>query len=544
MGQPGYDSSMLFPGRLPVLPPVKELAAAARFACGLPFFLRRQIDVEQARATVRRRLAQRESDFLRLARQAIYGNPGSAYRRLLERAGCKYEDLERVVGSEGLEGALRTLLRQGVYLTSEEIKGRYQVVRGSATIALTPASLRNPRSTGCLLGYTSGSGGSRSPVLIDLEYMNDRAVTKQAALAGRGGLEWLQAYYGVPGAGVLHALEYGAGSFTRWFSPIDPSAADLDSRYRWSARLLRWAGLFAGISLPRPEHVQPDRSVSVARWMADVLRFGRTPSLWAYTSFALRVCQAAAEAGISLSGAQFTLGGEPTTSARLDLIRRAGAEAVSTYGSIESGAIGYGCLSSAEPDEVHFFSDLHALIQPAPGDSHGLPANALLISTLRPTAPLVLLNVSLGDQAAISERSCGCPLEGCGWTTHLDTVRSFEKLTAGGMTFLDVDVVRVLEETLPARFGGGPADYQLIEEHDAEGASRLRLLVHPTVGPLDAEAVADAFLSALGPGLGAQRVMAEQWRQLDLLRVERDPPLAEASGKILHMHQQRSAAAG
>ena len=34
-----------------------------------------------------------------------------------------------------------------------------------------------------------------------------------------------------------------------------------------------------------------------------------------------------------------------------------------------------------------------------------------------------------------------------------------EKLNAGGMTFLDTDIVRLLERDLPARFGGGPTDF-------------------------------------------------------------------------------------
>jgi len=130
-------------------------------------------------------------------------------------------------------------------------------------------------------------------------------------------------------------------------------------------------------------------------------------------------------------------------------------------------------------------------------------------------------------------------MERVGWTAHLHTIRSFEKLTAGGMTFLDVDVIRVLEEILPSRFGGGPTDYQLLEEETQDGRPRLRLLVHPAVGPLGPGLVADAFLEALGDGSGAERVMGLLWRGADLLRVERRPPLATGSGKILHLHQQR-----
>src|SRR5215212_9086421 len=142
----------------------------------------------------------------------------------------------------------------------------------------------------------------------------------------------------------------------------------------------------------------------------------------------------------------------------------------------------------------------------------------------------------MGDQAVLTRRACGCPLEALGWTTHLHTIRSYEKLTAGGMTFLDTDVVRVLEAVLPARFGGGPIDYQLLEEQDGGGRPCVRLLVHPRVGSLDEGAVADAFLAALGTGSGAERVMALQWRAAGLFQVDRACPRPTAAGKVLHLH--------
>jgi hypothetical protein len=99
-------------------------------------------------------------------------------------------------------------------------------------------------------------------------------------------------------------------------------------------------------------------------------------------------------------------------------------------------------------------------------------------------------------------------------------------------------VVRVLEDVLPARFGGGPTDYQLVEAEAADGRPDLRLRAHPRRGPLDEAALADAFLGAIGGGAGAERLMELQWRQSDLLRVERRPPLATRSGKVLHLHQE------
>jgi hypothetical protein len=106
------------------------------------------------------------------------------------------------------------------------------------------------------------------------------------------------------------------------------------------------------------------------------------------------------------------------------------------------------------------------------------------------------------------------------------------------MTFLDTDLIRVLEEVLPARFGGGPTDYQVVEEEAGEGRSRLRLLVHPAVGAVEPAALVDVFLSALGAGSGAQQVMALQWRAAGFVVVDRTVPLALPSGKVLHLHQR------
>lgn len=275
----------------------------------------------------------------------------------------------------------------------------------------------------------------------------------------------------------------------------------------------------------------------VARWLVDTLRAGRVPHVFTFASAAVRLCKAAGEAGLDLAGAQFTVTGEPITPSRLAAVRSTGAEAVADYGSAEcGGSISYGCLAPIAADDVHLFDDLHALIQPGAGASPDLPAEALLVTSLCASSPLVLLNVSMGDQSVVERRRCGCFLERLGWTTHLHTIRSFEKLTAGGMTFMASEVVRILEEVLPARFGGGPIDYQLLEE-DGEAGTELRLLVHPNVGPIDASAVLDAFLEAIGGGTGAERVMALHWRTSHMLRVERRPPFTTAGGKVLQLHR-------
>ena len=217
------------------------------------------------------------------------------------------------------------------------------------------------------------------------------------------------------------------------------------------------------------------------------------------------------------------------------MIRAAGAEAVSHYGSAEAGYVGHGCLAGETSDDLHLFQDLHAAIQPDPNGTEPagvLPSLTLLVSSLRPTAPLVLLNVSMGDQATLVERACGCPLDALGWSTHLHTLSSYEKLTDGDMTFADADIVRVLEEVLPARFGGGPTDYQLVEEETERGRPRLYLLIHPQVGPVDPAAVIDTLLRAIGQGSGVEPGDGASMAPGGPAFGPREPPRTTDSGKF------------
>lgn len=522
-----------------------DLAAGARLLWRLPAFLRNPVRAHGVRAILQMRLQRREADFLGLAARAIYAVPTNPYRHLLAHIGCAPNDLAALVGREGVEGALRALYRQGVYLTVDEFKGRRPVVRGNLTMTVTPGLLRNPQAS---VHIPVHSGGSRSPQIaagIDLEDIRAEAADLRLFLAARGGEAWVHSFWSVPGGAAMRwilRISAAGGVPARWFSQVDPAAPGLHPRYRWSARVMRWGSLLAGTPLPAARHVSPDAPGPIVAWMADTRRRSAVPHLLTYPSAAVRVCRAALDAGVDLSGAQFTVSGEPMTAGRLQEITRAGAAVRPVFAAMECGQIGYGCLNPEVSDDLHLATDLHAVIQAgADGSAAGLPAEALLVTALRPTAPFILLNVSLGDQAALVKRSCGCPLEQVGWGTHLHTVRSYEKVTAGGMTFLDAEITRVLEEVLPARFGGGPTDYQLVEEEAADGSPHLRLLVHPAVGALDEHGVADVFLSALGAGPGAAGVMARLWRDAGVLRVERRPPRLSASGKILHRQRVRTA---
>lgn len=516
---------------------VDDVRIGARLLRRLPGFLRRPVTPAEAQSDLRLRLERREADFLTVAREMIYGNVRSPYRQLLRHAGCEYGDLAQLATKDGCEA----LYRGGVYLSVDEFKGRRPIVRGRTTIEAEPGSFRNPLSVPDLERRSSGGRSSGTVVLMDLAFVRDRALTTSLIFRARGLEESLKAVWAVPGSmAMVRVLEFAliGPRPVRWFSQLDPAAPSLHPRYRWSTRAMHWVAAGAGAALPRPRHVPLEDPLPIARWMQAVLRERRTPCMLTFSSSAVQLCQAAVEAGLAIGGAQLVLGGEPTTAARLATIRSAGVTAQPHYASTECGPIGYGCLDPGSPDDVHLLHDRHAVIQAGrQGSASGLPATALLITSLRPTGPFVLVNVSLGDQAAVVQRRCGCPLEALGWTTHLHTVRSHEKLTAGGMTFLDSDVIRILEDVLPARFGGGPADYQLLEDETPEGRPRLRLRVHPSVGPVDGQAMAESFLSAIGGGSGVERVMGLQWRESTVVEIERRRPMVSPTGKVLHLFQ-------
>jgi hypothetical protein len=513
-----------------------ELVVGLRFLARLPRFLRRPVALAEARALLAARLARREADFLALVRCAVYERGLDPYRALLRHAGCEYGDLEWLVRADGLEAALRRLLEAGVYLTLDELKGRRPVVRGGRTFSARPADLWHPGAGARLLVRSGGTTGAPAVAPLVLEAIRDDARDLALVLDARGLTRAVHALWAVPGGSGLEVLLRFAGAglrFARWFSPVDVTAPGLASRYRWSVRGVAGVSRLAGRPLPFVEPGPTEDPRPVLGWMAEVLGRGGVPHLWAMAHAGARLGEAARAAGVALAGAHATLGSEAVTPARVDALRAAGVTVAAGYASSECGLIGVGCLAAVAADEVHVLTDRHALVQsedtrPA-GPSAGGP---LWLSSLRDTARMLLLNVSIGDRGAIGARRCGCPLEALGWTTHLHDIRSAEKLTVGGMALPDACVRAVLEEVLPRRFGGGVTDYQLVEEEGEAGRPILALRVHPRVGALDAGAVADAFLDGIALGSGIERVTALAWREAGLVRVERRPPLATAGGKV------------
>jgi hypothetical protein len=213
---------------------------------------------------------------------------------------------------------------------------------------------------------------------------------------------------------------------------------------------------------------------------------------------------------------------------------------VTSYGSVEAVAIGLGCSRPAYVDEVHLAMDAYALIgypYSVPGLDVTVPAFNL--TGLLDSAPKVMLNYQSDDYGVVETRACGCGLEKYGYTTHVHEIRSYSKLVGEGVTLIGNELLRILEEVLPARFGGTPLDYQIMEREDANGFTRLFLLINPRLEiPSHAEVIR-VIMDALGKSSPMAAAARTVWQQAETLQIERREPVATARSKLLPLHIQR-----
>ena len=121
--------------------------------------------------------------------------------------------------------------------------------------------------------------------------------------------------------------------------------------------------------------------------------------------------------------------------------------------------------------------------------------------------------------------------------SHLSEIRSFEKLTGTGVTFLGADVVRALEVELPRRVGRRSDRLSARGEHASEeGLPRVKLVVHPRVGPGRRGTTSWRLSSTRSRrATGGEHLMGLVWRQGASVAVERRPPRVGRSGKVQHL---------
>jgi hypothetical protein len=206
----------------------------------------------------------------------------------------------------------------------------------------------------------------------------------------------------------------------------------------------------------------------------------------------------------------------------------------------ETGRIAVACPRGEAVDDAHIVEDKMAVIQEPRRGGSGAPAPVNVYTTLHGATPKLMLNVESDDYGLLARRSCGCLLDEVGYDLHIQDIRSWEKLTSEGMNFLGTDLLKLVEEVLPGRFGGNPTDYQFLEEEE-HGLPKVALLVSPRVGDVDEEALTGAVLSFLDTTPGSQDDYGNRWREAETLRVRREEPIATGASKVLALHTTRKA---
>jgi hypothetical protein len=516
---------------------LREASYYTAMARGLYHYLRTP-SPHDAGALIRQQLQNREEIFLDTVRRAVFSRSDHPYHEMFRLAGCDYQGLADAVRREGLETTLASLHRQGVYLAHDELKGKQAIVRSGRHIPSNDNSFLNPLAQGLMESASSGSRsqGTRTrrstahQIHCEAYWILKRL---ECRLAGRAQIELRPILPSIVGlATTLHAARSGRPAEC-WFTA---SGTWGDSgHYRVVTGAMVLLANLMGTRVPFPTPLPPNDFAPVAQFIARRRAEGVACVLGGFVSPATRVAAAAIEKGLDISGTFFNMGGEALTYAKRRLIEAAGGEASINYWAHEAGPIGMSCGKMTTGDSVHLLRDSMAAIsyrRMAPLAE--VEVNSLLFTTLLPFALRVLINAELDDSGVIEPARCDCTFSAAGFTEQIRDIRSFGKLTGQGMTLMGTDMLRILEEVLPERFGGGPGDYQLVEQ-EAGRQTRLVLRVSPRTGVTSSDKISEYFLKEIRKHYGGA-LAARAWRHAEAVETIIAQPLATANGKVHALH--------
>ena len=509
-----------------------DLRRVAYFSLGIREYLRADLSDEALAARLQHDLATRGERLLTLLDAVVFGRPSSPYLVLLRWAGVERGDLAALVHDLGVEGALARLRDAGVYVTADELKGRAPVVRGSLSLDVRAEDFDNPLGPRGLSSTTGGTSGEPLRVGLSITDLAEDIAYVRPWLAGEGLIGsplvlWRSVPPGRSGTrNAFRALRSGL-VLDSWWSPT-PVGLRESPRDRLALDVARAVARAHGARLPAPRYAPLHDPSAVLTTLARLAAAGRRPVLDATAGAAVRLCALARGRGIPLHGTVVRTGGEPLTVAKAEVIRATGAEPACHYQANEIGRIGVACSTPEAPDDVHIASGRVAVVERAMDDE---PAR-LLLTCFSPSSQRVMLNADIGDTAVLVRRSCGCPLGDAGLHLHAHTIRAVAKLTAGGVSILHSELLELVERRLPARFGGGPSDYQLVETEE-QGIPRVEVVVSPRLGSIVDADVVEVVLAAVAEGPTWRAMVAGWWQDGETVRVVRREPVPTRSGKIL-----------
>ena len=500
---------------------VRDVRTWARYAGRLPSFLRGRVTPVQARQEIERTFAGRETAFLDVVERGVFTVAASPYRPLFARAGAELGDVRAMVAADGLEATLATLLDQGVAVSLDEFKQR-------------SAEFDNPLARRHMYSTTGGSQTTPRRVGVDLDRVEHDS--RHHALFRQGfelGDRPFALWRAVPpsGSGINNAFrQVRCGQpVARWFNPYRRRRTAQDLQFGLFTAFTLGVAALCRAPLARPELCPPGDAVRVARWLAARRAEGRPAVLDTQAGLAVRTCLAAEEHRLDIAGSLIRTGGESLTPSKARVAERVGVRVVAHYSMTEVGRVAVACTEPDATDDMHFLLDKLAVLTRADEGEDG--ARTLVYTTLTTATPKLMINVDSGDRAHVSERDCSCPYGRMGMRLHVHGVHARDKLTSEGNLFLAGDLLTLVEQVLPASFGGAPTDYQLVEEEE-DGLPKVSVVVRPSVGPLDDASVVGVVLAHLR-AIPRLALMAGIWEDGHTLRVVRREPEPTSRGKIL-----------
>jgi hypothetical protein len=508
-----------------------------RFARGLRRLVRHPVRPEVARATVTAERAAREERFLRSLDVLVWPYGSSPARRLLDHAGMEPEDVARLVADEGLDGALAVLRDTGVYVSYEEYQGSRLALRGSATFEFAPSDFFNPATVADYLGSTGGSRGAGTTVELSFAYERRQAVLRSLGYQASGTLGapsaiWLPVFPSAAGFGAVIKAMGGGNPPERWFSQIANRTAGVTAHKQQFNSLLPLLNTVARTHVPLPEHVPTSDPDPVVDWLADALRREGRATIAGYASSITAAARRATERGVDLTGSVAYPASEPVTTAKLDTMRAAGMATWPLYAFVPEGAIGMAC-PHLPPEEYHLWDHDLAVVPRRRERDDGVEVDAFCWTSLSIEAPRVLLNVENDDYGDVhtDDTRCTCLLGVIGVRTRLGGIRGLSKVVAAGISVPGEVFDRITDEALPARVGGGPGDFQFVED-EVDGGAVVSLRVSPDLGSVDEDLALDVVTAILGESDNGV-LATEVWRPAGTLRVVRAAPLQTRAGKTL-----------
>ena len=318
---------------------------------GIAKFLREPADLIRARKVIARGLELRTEHFLEMAEQKIYANARSPYRRLLLHSGIELADLGRMVQESGLEGTLEQLYDAGVYITLAEFKGREPVRRNGLEFPVQESDFDNS-SLGREFAWSS-SGTRAAPARL---WYSDEYLMREA--------HYFPLFLMAHGVEDRPVIGWRPDSFAKYYVKAGktPEAWYTQRRRTWDRESidnfvlegLNWiASRWAGRPLPCPRLIERKDVLKVATWLAAQKRRGPPALVDTNVSSSVRLCLAALDHGLDISGTVFRVGGEPLTRPKADVLASAGTRAIDLYACMELSWVGFACPAGRTHDDLH-----------------------------------------------------------------------------------------------------------------------------------------------------------------------------------------------